>query len=710
MLRASTSRENKSKTVIPRLAAIHDDDDDDRKVVSPFRLHRKLLLTLLAVVTVLGTVTQVNFRQRRQQSLSFSSQKLRASSESHQKCTVWLAPSSLKGHSGYGIFTTRPLAKDEPILGGPDGVSIPIIDAYRSRKFPHNQARKNWVRVWENYWWARGVPDHVRFEAPDDVVDYQIGFGALPNHHCILSYLDTRYPDPAYIDGRLDLTTGSHDWDDPGAGAYSYNRGRSFTVEHSMQPGDEIFLNYGYCKRSQTSFNPSWTSEIYMTQDFETAAKIIWQYATTTHSDNKEGLTYSIEGRAIIPPGTDRLVAELLPATKRDMDTILQGAANVMQVKSAVVQRSLNARTPDWIKNNGMCLENIVPKVSTLPSAGQGAFAQFRMRRGEIVAPAPLLQIVDKNALNLYNQDMEIIGTQLVLNYCFGHQESTLLLCPNSNAVLINHCSTRRKQCGPQGPNAKVQWSSGWDPSSDQWRRMTLEQMAAEAGRGLAFEIVATRDIAAGEEIFIDYGPIWEKAWDDHVQTWKPPARPAGFVSAKEANENDGPVLEELVSGDLRKEVNHPYLFTGCVYYESRDDRHEYYKQEGVDWKSRSDKEILEWYADDASGGWYSYKYPEEGYKHHSDYTHWPCSVLREQKDGRYVVRIHQNPYFSGQPWHENNLPRLLVNYPRSAIHYFVQPRASDQQLANAFRQWIQIPEDMFPSQWKNLPKPYDSS
>jgi hypothetical protein len=78
-----------------------------------------------------------------------------------------------------------------------------------------------------------GVPDHVIYEAPPSIVDYQIGFGCLPNHHCVLSYLSTEYPTPPYVDSLADRYT------HPSAGAFSYNRGREFTVSHALPAGSE---------------------------------------------------------------------------------------------------------------------------------------------------------------------------------------------------------------------------------------------------------------------------------------------------------------------------------------------------------------------------------------------------------------------------------------------------------------------------------------
>jgi hypothetical protein len=112
----------------------------------------------------------------------------------HEKCTVWMAASSIKGLQGYGVFVTRDLVKGEPILGVPDGISVPIIGYHQRR----SEAKEAWISVWDNYWWGSGVADHVSYEAGPDVVDFQVGFGALPNHHCLLAKLGYIYPECKY--------------------------------------------------------------------------------------------------------------------------------------------------------------------------------------------------------------------------------------------------------------------------------------------------------------------------------------------------------------------------------------------------------------------------------------------------------------------------------------------------------------------------------
>jgi hypothetical protein len=234
---------------------------------------------------------------------------------------------------------------------------------------------------------------------------------------------------------------------------------------------------------------------------------------------------------------------------------------------------------------------------------------------------------------------------------------------------------------------------------------MTLEDMAKESTHGLSFEIVALRDIQPGEEVFMDYGPEWEEAWEKHVTNWKPPDAMESFVAAKEANEKGGTVLDMLVSGDLRKEVHHPYLFTGCQYWASSDDAHEFYVEEDPEWRKQKDKDLLWRYADDGERYGYNYRGKTSGYKGHADGSHWPCTVLRQEDNGNYTVRIHQNRLEDQEPWDKNDLPRMLKNYPRDSIRYFVQPYMSDQHLPGVFRHPIGIRDEIFPAHWKNLVK-----
>ena len=230
--------------------------------------------------------------------------------------------------------------------------------------------------------------------------------------------------------------------------------------------GSEIFLNYGYCRHGKDQ--PGWVDHALVSSDFSRASDLIWR---TLHAEDRSKiapLSFDKQGKLVQPQSVDALVLSLLPKTREELQRMKKAADSKTELTYYLAEhKGLNPHTPEWIEQNGMCLENILPFPSTLQHAGQGAFTQYRIRKGEIVMPAPLLQIMDREALALWDEETdERVNDQLLLNYCFGHSESTLLLCPDTQAVLINHCSKRTKECGRKGPNAGIRWSRGWDPTS----------------------------------------------------------------------------------------------------------------------------------------------------------------------------------------------------------------------------------------------------
>eukprot|EP00978_Attheya_sp_CCMP212_P012597 scaffold31512_cov50-Attheya_sp.AAC.1 len=76
-------------------------------------------------------------------------------------------------------------------------------------------------------------------------------------------------------------------------------------------------------------------------------------------------------------------------------------------------------------------------------------------------------------------------------------------------------------------------------------------------------DIVATRDIAPGEEIFINYGSEWEEAWTAHSEAYAPTPGSENYISAYEMNDASIPIRT------LEEQENNPYpwnVFTVCVH------------------------------------------------------------------------------------------------------------------------------------------------
>ena len=156
--------------------------------------------------------------------------------EANNSCGIWMAPSSLTPYPGYGIFTTRPIHKKESILhSSSDAVSIQIRDAYRFSNMPYAKERQKWwTNTFGNYVWSRGTGDHTRYDFPTMSSDFQPGFGALPNHHCILHSLDYRMAAQNTIQDNI------IDSNSPGRGSISYTLGRDFYSTRELDAGEEI--------------------------------------------------------------------------------------------------------------------------------------------------------------------------------------------------------------------------------------------------------------------------------------------------------------------------------------------------------------------------------------------------------------------------------------------------------------------------------------
>lgn len=668
-----------------------------------------------------------------------------------------MAPSSLHGHSGFGIYTTRDRSEGESFLQAPDLPSIivhdleqhPFSHEYESADYNYQSyIRGHVMDTFNNYWWDSGVPDHVRWEGVR-VQDYQLTFGTFPNHHCVLDNLDYRYPDIPYNDEVIPEHS-------PGRGATSYHMGRDFYSELDIPAGSEIYLNYGQC--SQEKIHQSFAHHIPMTADYREAADrvldVLWRLSYSTSSSTTStscptsmtGMESFIEDlfNGILADkdseeddnseSSPEFVAALLPKTPEQLQQVLHGIDlwNNTVIPSNEEQESLTKtlmkrlalyvgstpRSVEWIREHGLCLEKMVPRKSTLPDAGLGGFAQLSISKGEIVVPVPLLPIIDENALLRFNAQGEAAGLQLLTNYCYQHRVSSLVLCPTSNAGLINHCSDRTKECGPKGPNAKLQWAnSTWDPSTEEWKNKTLIDLYQTNDRTLAFGIVATRDIAVGEEVFLDYQEEWEDEWLEHVRNQrraKHQSNPS-WKSVKAANEA-AKIPQSLITQNLRSsyhDISDENLFTACMYYRSNADVDSRYAR-GLNgnWQDWTDRDILEGFSEDGS------HYLKSTYHTHGDMSYWPCTVIKEMEaprddtDGatRYMVRIEESPFFhvTDLEWVKHSLPRILTNVSRDSIHIMKWEDRIDHLQPDAYRHTIGIPDDLWPSQWRDINEDYN--
>ena len=94
---------------------------------------------------------------------------------------------------------------------------------------------------------------------------------------------------------------------------------------------------------------------------------------------------------------SDQRLANALPRT-------LEGFEKALKEGSAEVSVPNKIRSLEWLKENGVCIDNIMPMKSRIIQAGRGAFATRRIKKGDIISPVPVVQ-VRRDHLDVYDAD-----------------------------------------------------------------------------------------------------------------------------------------------------------------------------------------------------------------------------------------------------------------------------------------------------------------
>jgi len=178
-------------------------------------------------------------------------------------------------------------------------------------------------------------------------------------------------------------------------------------------------------------------------------------------------------------------------------------------------------RSIEDLQQFGKCMDHIRNGRSTIKQAGVGAFATRDLPAGTVITASPLHH-VNQSFANIYSFRRangtnewvrvmdDVVGKQLVLNYCFSHRDSSIMLCPYGGGVnYINH--------NREAANVVIRWAENFS--------VLHNQTAVESGpfsmfskretAFLAFDYVATKDIAQDDELFLDYGNDWVKGTHD---------------------------------------------------------------------------------------------------------------------------------------------------------------------------------------------------
>ena len=474
-----------------------------------------------------------------------------------EECQYFMAESSI-ANAGLGMYTAKALKADRDIFFSDLVVQVEDMELNQKlRKWNSHLEEEAPLWLMENYFW--NSENTAGNHEARDVQSIVPGLGMLANSH---DGLVNAHMVRAKIDTHLQRQV------DPGAGAVTYYHNLKFTAADDLEAGSEIFVQYGseWFLHRADEMGP-----VPVADDFEEADKMLMLFWDVIGGDPDKEMALDLWDILwnTSSPVEDNRVRMALP---RDLGAV----ENVLDIGTARNSVPDSIRSLSWLKENGLCIDNIMPKRSTIPQAGKGAFATRHIPKGDVVAPAPLvhvrrehMEIYDSRDVHNPRSKTWFDGRQLILNYCYGHPNSSLLLFPYAPVTnYINH--------GKGHANIGLRWST-LPNHRREWFNRSVDDLMTEDHAGLIMEYVALRDIKPNEEILLDYGESWNEAWEEHVRGWVPTRKGNGYVGAWLYNDYMAPVL----TMEERKTQPYPdnvvtYCYVGPVNHEQPAKRSKY--------------------------------------------------------------------------------------------------------------------------------------
>lgn len=170
----------------------------------------------------------------------------------------------------------------------------------------------------------------------------------------------------------------------------------------------------------------------------------------------------------------------------------------------------------DDLISKGHCLKDISINQSSIPMAGRGVFANRHFVKGELVSISPVM-ILPKEHI------MREETSSLLLNYCLASDSADLLAFPFGVAGMCNHGGKRDSTLAMKWHDWSARSSPTHTPASssaspDMLEGWTAELLLNASNAPLYLGYYATRNIAEGEELTVDYGSRWEEEWLRYLQ------------------------------------------------------------------------------------------------------------------------------------------------------------------------------------------------
>jgi hypothetical protein len=520
--------------------------------------------------------------------------------------------------------------------------------------------KSSWSPLNEFTWNGEDILDELFFENFTDVV--APGLGAHINCHMGLNnlLLGTASTDSAGLHRSLD----------PAVGSFSHLYKYSNVARKEIAAGEEFFISYGenwFIDREhlfgmipfEEEYEISDHVGLRLLPDVDAMPADVWDFI-----------------RHLAKP---RLQIAL-PKNKEDYKDISSRFGG----STARASCPNSVRSPQWLKENGHCIDRLYAANSTIREAGRGGFVKIAFSEGEVVTVSPLIHFhhdhtlikrqSTKNGKHIFS--IKVTGTQQLVNYAFSQDDSDVFMVPYAPIVnFINH-NTRGS------PNVFIRWSSSRYNNRELLKLPADELLSNKYG--LMIEYVALRDLAANEEIFIDYGESWVQAWEHHVKNFKPIPGWEDYISATDFNTLYG---HESIRTQKEQETN-PYpsnLQTAC-HYLSRYDENNLSTNFNTLTDDLGNVEVRSKWSTENNG------------------CLRPCSILNRSSNSQleYYTAVMADLPNELQPSHYilGDDKHIVYNIPRVKVMLLDKAYTTDIHNANAFRHPISVPEGMFPAHW----------
>jgi hypothetical protein len=602
-----------------------------------------------------------------------------------EDCTLVVAPSTIP-NAGLGIFTLVDLLPDQQV--GDGDMVIPMKELMMT------------TTIFDDYTWSGRI-----YQGP--YTAYAPGFHSVTNSHLGLFNI---FPQPArkvhFSDEHHKDKNGNTDDDDDDSTIYHHMT--TVVGAHPIPAGGELFAMYGdhWFEGRSEQFGGDGDGDgdgsmmtMSLSDDYETAEDLAKNFqrrfgdAVDPSVEQWSGDLWDLVVD-IVRIDKGQTLAQVLPAYPDLRQTQQLGIRSLFQYQTTRSVEEL-VETTTTTTTTARCIDGIRPGPSEIHH--YGAFAKRHYVKGTVITGSPLLhsqvslwntklrvwdaatksyQLVQPSNITENNDDGDDDDDDdddtaifekyaLLINYCWSHVKSSILLCPYVPGVpYINHASNNAQHQSPS-PNVKIQWAPhGQLSQNSNAFQLTPSDLAKNSTNkvSLALDYIALRDISPGEELLVDYGRAWEDAHDAFERQKK-----HLHTSAETIHRYNGHVILRTEYEQSRTPYPndmelrcHPMIMTQTL-------------------PTEGDDEALFRQTD-----------------HPSTSLLLECSVLERQtvtiSDGStrtlYVMRVFYEGTWRGRG-----------GIPRRYIRWF----ATKATASKVFRFPMQLPDDMVPDAWRDL-------